>query len=132
MRQIFLAGKEAQERPALLRDLVADGAAQHRIAGLERVENGPLRDRAFDFEFYLVANRRQRSQMVREYDSDHVSSIYQRESRQRLHLNRKYGRKVSHNRRPAVSRIGGGIDLAAAGAEIDAALVERIDGHRIA
>src|SRR5438309_7756521 len=36
--QVALAGKETQERPALLRDVVPDRAAQHGIAGLERVE----------------------------------------------------------------------------------------------
>src|SRR5712692_402341 len=36
MGQILLTGEEAQERPALLCDVVADGTAQHGIAGLER------------------------------------------------------------------------------------------------
>ena len=39
MRQILLAGEEAQERAPLLRNMIADGAAQHRVAGLERVEH---------------------------------------------------------------------------------------------
>src|SRR5207245_4042085 len=39
-RPIFAAGKETQEGPALLGIVVADGAAQHGIAGLERVEDG--------------------------------------------------------------------------------------------
>ena len=33
---------------------------------------------------------------------------------------------------PAVARIGGGIDLAAGGAEVDAASIERVDGHGVA
>ena len=38
MGQVLLAGEEPQERPALLRDVVADRPAQHRIAGLEGIE----------------------------------------------------------------------------------------------
>src|SRR5216117_4082310 len=44
---ILLAGEEPHERPAPLRDVVADSPAQHRIAGLERVEDRALRDRTF-------------------------------------------------------------------------------------
>ena len=44
--KILLAGEEPHERPALLRDVVADRPAQHRIAGLERVEDRALRDRS--------------------------------------------------------------------------------------
>src|SRR6266853_852179 len=73
MGQIFLASEEAQKRPPLLRDLVADRPAQHRIAGLERVEHRALRDRTLNFERHLAADVRQRSQMLREYDSDHLS-----------------------------------------------------------
>jgi len=71
MGQILLAGEEPQERPTLLRDLVADRPAQHGIAGLERVEDRPQRDRAVELKFYFAANVRQRSKMLREYDSDH-------------------------------------------------------------
>src|SRR5712692_3286519 len=52
--QILLAGEETQERPALLRDLVADRPAQHRIASLERVEDRPQRDWAVDLKFYFA------------------------------------------------------------------------------
>jgi hypothetical protein len=71
MRQVFLAGKEADERPALFSDVVADRPAQHRILGLERVEDGTLRDRAIDGERHLAVNMRQRAQMWWEDDSDH-------------------------------------------------------------
>jgi len=43
--------------------VVADGAAQHGIAGLERVQHRALRDRAFDFERHLAADVRQGSEM---------------------------------------------------------------------
>src|SRR5437899_12059840 len=78
MGQILLTGEEAQERPALLRDVVADGAAQHGIAGLERVEDRALRDLALDLEHQLAADVRQVSQMWREYDSDHRSQCQQK------------------------------------------------------
>jgi len=71
MGQIFLAGEEAQERPALLRDLIANRPAQHRIADLERVEDRSQRDRAVELKFYFAADVRQRSEMLRNYDSDH-------------------------------------------------------------
>jgi len=71
--QILLAGEETQERPALLRDLVADGPAQHGIAGFERVQDRPQRDRPVEFKFYFAANVRQRSQMLRDYNSDHFA-----------------------------------------------------------
>ena len=71
MGQIFLAGEEPQERPALLRDLVADRPAQHGIASLERVEDRSQRDRAVELKFYFAADVRQRSEMLRDYDSDH-------------------------------------------------------------
>src|SRR5437016_4667764 len=51
--QVLLAGEEPDERPALVRDVVADRAAQHRIAGLQRVEDRTLCDRASDIERHL-------------------------------------------------------------------------------
>jgi hypothetical protein len=71
MRQILLAGEEPQERPPLLRDLIADRPAQHGIASFERVEDRSQRDRAVKLKFYFAADVRQRSQMLRDYDSDH-------------------------------------------------------------
>ena len=65
MGQIFLAGKETQKSASLLRAVVADGAAQHGIAGLEGVEDRALRDRAIDFERYFAIDVRQRSQVLR-------------------------------------------------------------------
>ena len=56
--EVFFAGEEAQERAALLGDVVADGAAQHGIARLERVQHRALCDRALDFERHLTADVR--------------------------------------------------------------------------
>ena len=63
--QILLAGKKAQERSALARNLIADSPPQHWVTGLKRVENGTLRDRALDCKLHLVADVRQRSEVVR-------------------------------------------------------------------
>src|SRR5208283_4765762 len=68
--QILLAREEPQERPALLRDVVADCTPQHRIVSFKRIEDGALGDRALDRKFQLSTNVGQRSQMRRKYDSD--------------------------------------------------------------
>jgi hypothetical protein len=73
MRKIFLAGEEPQERPPLLRAVIADGAAQHGIAGLECVEDRTLRDRTLDFELDLTADVRQCTKVLRKFDSNHDS-----------------------------------------------------------
>ncbi len=73
MGQILLAGEKPQERPALLRDVVADRSTQHRITGLERVEDRAQRGPTLDFELHLSADVRERPQMWWEYDSDHGS-----------------------------------------------------------
>src|SRR5207244_8094441 len=73
MGQILLAGEEPQHRPALLRDVVADRAAQHRIAGLERVEDRALRGLTLDLDLHLALDVRQRSQMWRQNAPDHGS-----------------------------------------------------------
>ncbi len=65
MRQIFLASEKSQKRPALLRSVVADGSAQHRVAGLQRIEDRPLRGLSLDFEFHVAADMRQGSQVRR-------------------------------------------------------------------
>ena len=73
MGKILAAGEEPQERPALLRDVVADGAAQHRITGLQRVEDRALRCRTLDVQLHVAGEVRQPAQVWREHDSDHGS-----------------------------------------------------------
>jgi len=80
MRKVLFAGEEPQERPALLRDVIADGPAQHGIAGLKRVEDRLLRDRALDLNLHFAADVRQCSQVLREYDADHGSVCTSTES----------------------------------------------------
>ena len=51
---------------------------------------------------------------------------------QRLHLHRQHRRQIAHNRIPAVARIGRAVHLAAGGAEVNSAFVQRVDRHGIA
>jgi hypothetical protein len=71
MREIFFAGEETQEWPALLRDVVADRAAEHRILALKRVEYRALCHLTFDMKADIATNLRKGSQVWRECDSDH-------------------------------------------------------------
>src|SRR4029077_14958815 len=73
MGEILLAGEETQERPALLRNLIADRPAQHRIAGLECGKDGALRNLTAHLELSVAAHARQCSRMWRKHDSDHGS-----------------------------------------------------------
>src|SRR5215207_3116558 len=49
-----------------------------------------------------------------------------------LHFNGKDRRQVADDRVPRVAAVGGAVDLAAGGAEVDAAVVEAVDGHGVA
>lgn len=80
MRQIFLAGEETQERPALPGNLIANGPAQHRIASLERVQQRAQRGRTFDIERHFARGVRQCSQMLRQDHPDHASVCTSTES----------------------------------------------------
>src|SRR5208282_1077065 len=86
------------------------------------------RERRFDFKRYLGAGVRQGSEIRRKNDANHGRF----RSPNRLYLHREHGRQIPHDWIPAISGIGGGVDLSAAGAEVYAALVERVDGHGVA
>jgi hypothetical protein len=73
VRNVFAANKEAHQWPAFLRVMIPDGPAQHWIASLERVENFSLRNLTIELEFHFTANVRQRAQMMRENDADHIT-----------------------------------------------------------
>ena len=70
VREILLAREEPYERAAPPSRVVTYGAPQHRIGGLQCVEDGALRDRALHVERDLVADVRKRPQMVRKHDAD--------------------------------------------------------------
>ncbi len=52
-------------------DMIADGTAQHGIAGLKCVKDRALRDLTLDVELHLAADTRQCPQMCRKLDSNH-------------------------------------------------------------
>jgi hypothetical protein len=73
VRQVQLAGEEPDERPARPALVTADRPAQHRVAGLQRVQDRPLGNRAFDIQSDLAVDPRQRAQVRWEYHPDHGS-----------------------------------------------------------
>src|SRR5580700_11811481 len=80
MGQILCTREEAQERPSLLGNVVANGAPQHRILFLDRVQNRTLRDRSINIDFQFVIDARQRPQVCREDHPDHCSVCTSTES----------------------------------------------------
>src|SRR5438552_14413569 len=80
VREILPACEEPYERAALPSRVATYGAPQHRIGGLQCVEDGALRHRALDVERDLVADVRERPQMVRKHDADHRSVCTSTES----------------------------------------------------
>ena len=101
MGEVFFAGEESEEGAALLRVVVADGSAQHGIAGLERIQHRTLRDRALYFERHLAADVRQGSEMEGEDDADHVGrhNLYFNGIAPRGHLLAAKRRKSAAQRR---------------------------------
>src|SRR4051812_13279990 len=71
MGQILFAGEESHVRAPLLRDVVPQSAAQHRVLRFECVEDRAYCCPALDLNLYLAAGLRQRAQVCREHDSDH-------------------------------------------------------------
>src|SRR5262245_49038584 len=69
--QVLLAREEAHEGAAALGEVVTNRPAQHRVAGLERVEDGALRDGALDFDLDLAVDARELPEVCREHDPDH-------------------------------------------------------------
>src|SRR5207245_4787847 len=70
VREILLAGKEPHERAALVRDLVTDRPAQHRVARLERVEDRALGGFALDVEVHLALDELESASTRRDYDAE--------------------------------------------------------------
>lgn len=53
MGEVFGTGKEADEGTAVAGDVIPDGSAEGRKAGLQRVEDGALGDRRRNVEFHI-------------------------------------------------------------------------------
>src|SRR6267142_212820 len=73
VREIFLAREEAQERAPLPRSVVADGAAQHGMTRLERIQDRVDGDGSLDLERHLAVDVRELAQMSRQRNADHGS-----------------------------------------------------------
>src|SRR5258705_6654632 len=65
--QILAAGEETEKGPALLGDVVADGAAEHRVTGLERVEDRALGNQLLNLELDFALDAGQRSKVERKF-----------------------------------------------------------------
>jgi hypothetical protein len=70
--EVLFAGEEADEGAALLRDVIANGSAQYRIAYLEGVEDRALGNRAGNVELHLALDFCQLLKVEWERDSDHA------------------------------------------------------------
>ena len=73
VREVFSAGEEAEERAALLRIMVADGPAQHGIAGFEFIQDRTQGGWNGKFESNLAVHVSQCAEMRGEYDANHGS-----------------------------------------------------------
>ncbi|MEY2440289.1 MAG: hypothetical protein QOI34_1674 [Verrucomicrobiota bacterium] len=71
MRNVFATGEESYQRTALLRVVIADRAAQHRVGRLETIDNCARRNRRSDIELYFSPNSREGAQMLGKDDADH-------------------------------------------------------------
>ena len=71
MRQVVLAGEEADERPPVLVDGVADCPEKHRIPFLEGVQQRTLRRNTVDLDLYLEADIGEGPQVRRQHNPDH-------------------------------------------------------------
>jgi hypothetical protein len=71
MRQIFLAGEESKERSALQSAVIPNRSPEHRICRLNRIQYGPLRNRALDLDRHFAPDVRQGTEMLRKLNSNH-------------------------------------------------------------
>src|SRR5262249_62198318 len=67
------AGKDPKNPPPLPAVMVADRAAEHREARLQRVQHRSLGDGPVDLQFHLAIDLRERPQVCREHHPDHDS-----------------------------------------------------------
>jgi hypothetical protein len=73
MGQILTAGEEPQERSTLPSAVIADSPAQHRVRGLERVQDRTLCDLPLNLQLDIPADVSERSEMSRKHNRDHDS-----------------------------------------------------------
>ena len=71
MGKVLRTSEETQEGSALLRDVVANGAAKHGICRLESIQHGTNRDRRIHVEDNFVIDSSKSAEVGRKHDSDH-------------------------------------------------------------
>jgi hypothetical protein len=74
MRDVFAAGEEPDEWPALLRAVITDGAMQHRISAFERVDDFSRGSHSIEIQLHFIADAGECAQMMWEYNADHGES----------------------------------------------------------
>src|SRR6185369_352255 len=65
-REVFFACEEPEEGPALECVVVADGSAEHGVAGFEGVENGADGDGRWNFKCDVAVDMRKVAKVVRQ------------------------------------------------------------------
>lgn len=75
VRPVLFADEETDEGAALRRNLVADRAAEHRIARFERGKNRRKSGRAIDFERDFAADLGEGTEVIGEDETDHFVTM---------------------------------------------------------
>src|SRR5215213_997428 len=73
MCHVFTAGEKSQQRTTLTGDVVANGATQHRVSSLDRIEYRASCHVALNLKLHISTEARERSQVCRQYNQNHVS-----------------------------------------------------------
>ena len=73
MRDILTRGKKADPRASSQCHMLTYCAAQHRVAGLQRLENAVSRYRVIDIQRHFAIATREGLQVMRQDDTDHGS-----------------------------------------------------------
>src|SRR5262249_54652567 len=73
--EVFATSEKTKKGAALLRDVIANGAGEHRVGGFERVQHGALRGRRVHFQLQFAADAGERAQMRRQHDADLVGRV---------------------------------------------------------
>jgi hypothetical protein len=74
MGEVFLTSEESQKGPAFLCDVIADGATQHGISRLKRIQHGALGYFALDLNGDFSANLRKVAQVKWKYNANCVGT----------------------------------------------------------
>jgi len=108
--EILLAGVEADEVAALAGGVVADGAAEHGVAGFQGVEDGAQRDGWGNVELDLAGDAGEGFQVVGDNDADHgaVGQTFLSAVNLRLIEIYVFDSRVSADRNTCPTRVGKG------------------------